>query len=468
MINRLKTLLVIPPNYSTRFSYPNLGITYLGTILRAAGVAARIFDCQTVPQYKDKLLAEAGNYDIVGFYVNFYSAGFVRSMALAVREGAPAGRIIVGGPYANYQPEKIVEEYADIVVLGEGERPVGQIAAGVALESIPSIVYRTRDGGIMKNEKAAAWADLESLPFPAWDMVDYGKYGYTMLKRRPMVSIMTSRGCPHKCIYCTKLIHGHELRLRSVQNVVDEIEHDHTRYGVREIQFMDDNLIASVPRFKGICEEIIRRGLNKQIVFGVPSGLRPDRGDQEMFDLMKRAGFYFTVIAVETADPDVSESLRRNVALDRVHDNIRMARRAGLIVSTFYIFGTPFDTLASMRRSADFALKSDANIVSIFFIIPFPGTDLYDMVVDSKKIDRDALNRCFSYTSMMPLFEANDWTRDDLVRITKRAYRKFYLSPRRILTNLFALPSAYANPLRLLRLVFGLFFHGNPAHEARK
>ncbi|MEW5946519.1 MAG: radical SAM protein [bacterium] len=342
------------------------------------------------------------------------------------------------------------------------------MARGEDLSLIQSIVYRLPDGEIAGNERAAEWVDLEGLPFPDWNMVDYRKYGYTILKKKPMVSIMTSRGCPNQCIYCTKLVHGHELRMRSVQNVVDEIERDHIEYGVREIQFMDDNLTASVPRLKEICEEIIRRGLNRKAVFGIPSGIRPDRGDREMFRLMKRAGFYFVVISVETADGEVSSKLRRGVDLDKVRSMISLARRAGLVVSTFYIFGTPFDTSASMRRSTDFACKSDANILSIFFMLPFPGTDVHDMLVKEGKIEPEDGEASLSYIGMKPVFEANDWTGDDLIAITRRAYKRFYFSPRRIVMNLFRLPEAFRNPLVLLLMLLKLFFHGTPVHERRE
>lgn len=463
----MKLLFVIPPNYSARFSYPNLGIMYLATMLGDNSHEVRILDCQVCGNFREALIKTAAGYDAVGFYVNFFSAELVGEMAMSLRSHYRDKKIIVGGPFANYQPEKIVQDYADIVARGEGENTILDIANGRPLDSIPSIIYRTGDGGVAANEKSGEWIDVDSLPFPAWELVDYRKYGFTILKRPPMVSMMTGRGCPQNCIYCTKLIFGRTLRNRSVDNVVDEIEHNWSRYGVREIQFMDDNLTASMTRFKSICRKIIDRRLNEKLVFGVPSGIRPDTGDREMFELMKEAGFYFTVISVESADPDVSRKLRRNSDLSKVRGVIKMARDAGLIVSTFYIIGTPFDTKASMKRSMDFALDTDANIISIFFLVPFPGTDIYDYLVGEKLIEPESLNRCYSYTSMIPLFEANDWTRDDLVRIAKTSYRAFYFSRRRILMNLFTLSFAYANPLRLLKLLLGLIFHGNPAHDRK-
>jgi len=463
----MKLMLVIPPNYTYRFSYPHLGIMYLYNVLREDGHHVDILDCQTTSDYMEKL-ASPGKYDFIGFYMNYFSVGLVREMASKLRVSNPEVRIIVGGPSANYKPEKFVGSFADIVVLGEGEQAIKAIACGEELSGIPSIVYRLPDGKIVENKKSSTWVDLDSIPFPDWNLVDYRKYGYTFVKKKPVVSIMTSRGCPNRCIYCTKLIHGHEMRMRSVQNVADEIENDHAVFDVSEIHFMDDNLTISLPRFKGICEEIIRRGLNRKVNFGIPSGIRPDTGDQEMFDLMARAGFYFTVIAIESADATVSAKLRRGIDLSRVQETIRLARRSGLIVSTFYIFGTPFDTLATMRKSADFACRSNANILSIFFLLPFPGTDVYDMLVKEEKLEPETSEMGLNYIEMKPVFEANDWTKDDLIALTKRAYRRFYLSPGRILMNLFSLPKTFRNPFVLFVMLLKLFIHGTPVFERRQ
>ena len=463
----MKLLLVIPPNYTTRFSYPNLGIMYLAASLREQGCAADILDCQTEPDYMNVLARDAGAYDGVGFYVNYFSARYVRAMSGLVRATWPHVKRIAGGPLVNHKPEDYVDTYGDIIALGEGEPAIRALAAGDEISKIPGLVYRLPDGTMAANERVAGWVDLDALPFPDWNMVDYRRYGYTIYRKKPLVSMMTSRGCPNRCIYCTKLVHGHALRLRSVQNVVDEIERDHRKYGVREIHFMDDSLTASTSRFKAICEEIIRRGLNRGVYFGIPSGIRPDKGDQEMFDLMKRAGFYFTVIAIESADPDVSSKLRRGVDLSKIGNTIRQARRAGLIVSTFFIFGTPFDTRASMQRSADFACGTNANIISIFFMLPFPGTDLYDMLAEQGKIDAHDREAGFNYIGMKPAFEANDWSEADLRQITTRTFRRFYFSPRRIVMNLLSLPRALGNPFLIPVMLFKLLFHGTPVHEPR-
>lgn len=462
-------LLVIPPNYTSTFSYPFLGIMYLASVLKSEGLDVRIFDCQTTPRFRDRILLEAEKHDTVGFYVNFFTAEDVNNMAADIRRVHPATRIIVGGPYPNYNPEMFLRSYADIVVMGEGEEAIKAIASGEDLSRIQSLVYRTPEGEIVSTPRRPGWTDIENLPFPLWDLVNYRKYSCPINRNRPVVSIQSSRGCPFGCIYCTtKLIHGYNVRMRSPEHVVDELEYDHTRFGIREVQFMDDCMTVSVTRTKKICEEIIRRGLHRRLRLAVPIGIRPDIGDREMFQLMARAGFYYVALAVESANPHVSDSLNRGVNLDKVPAMIEAAKDAGLVVSTFWIFGSPFDTRATLQDSVDFILHSKSNMISIAFLVPFPGTKLYDMFQGDGSVDLEKYEETYSFISKNPIFQANDWTREDLLKLTKRTFRRFYLSPRRILMNVFNLSLVHATIRSLPRIIFNLFFHGRPTYSGKK
>lgn len=461
-------ILVIPPNHTERFAFPQIGVFYLATSLREKGHRATIVDCQFCRDYMSEIVRKLDSDMAVGFYLTTYSYNFVRNMARLLKDRfGDEIRIILGGPHASHKPEELVRDFADIVVSGEGESILPQILEGVDSADIPSLTYRGEQGETVTNRRGELASDLDSLPFPDWGLVDYRKYSFTHYRRRPLVSIMTSRGCRYKCIYCSsRIVHKMQTRMRSPGNVADEMERDIRDYGIRELHVVDDDFTYDVDRVKDICEEIIRRGLERKILLAKPNGIRPDRGDQEMFDLMKRAGFYFTAIAVEAVNPEVSRKLGRGADVERHYETIAMARKSGLFINTFFLMGSPYDTPETMRENIDFACSCPTDIVSFFIIRPFPGTPLFNNLVKTGAIeDMDHCN-IPSCNETTYLFSGENWDVRTLNQMVRTAYRKFYLSPARMFKLMFRLPLFISNPAVLLRLLLNLLKGGTPAADS--
>ncbi|MEW5946520.1 MAG: radical SAM protein [bacterium] len=462
-------ILVVPPNHTSRFAFPQQGIVSLASALKRKKLKVSVTDCQLHRDFLKPLLKAVAEDDDIGFYTTTYSYPFVKGAAAAIKKFNPRARIILGGPHASHLPEKLVEDFADIVVAGEGEKILPRILAGEALEYVPSVSYKNGNGEVMENPRAGLLEDLDSLPFPAWELLDYKKFSFSHYRRLPLVSMVTSRGCEFRCIYCaSSAVHGHETRMRGIESVVGEIELDVEKYGVRELHIVDDDFTCDVERVKEICRAIISRGLNKKILLAKPNAIRPDRGDREMFDLMKMAGFYFTAIAVESADPEVAKKLGRNTDSGRHYETIAMARKAGLFINTFFLMGSPFDTRETMMKNIKLACSIPTDIVSFFMMKPYPGTPLFSHLVKTGKIEDR--NHCGipSCNDGKSFYSANDWNEEDLIRLVMFGYKKYYLNPYRFVRLLLRLPLFISNPIILMKLFFNLLFGGSPASDSRR
>ena len=446
-----------------------MGIVTLASVLKSRGLKVSVFDCQLRRDFADGLVKAAETDRKVGFYTTTYSYHFVREMAKNIKAAYRDAQIILGGPHASHKPQELVEDFADIVAIGEAEEILPRIVSGEPLENLPSIAYKNDAGKAIINHGTELFRDLDSVPFPAWDLFEYKDFRFSHYRRRPLVSMSTSRGCAFKCIYCSSnIVHKYETRTRSVDNVVDEIQWDVEKFGVREIHVIDDDFTYSVDRVKELCGRIISRGLNKKVILAKPNAIRPDRGDQEMFDLLKKAGFYFVAIAVEAVDPEVSKGLRRGVDLEKQLGTIRMARKSGLFINTFYLMGSPFDTKESMMKNIAFACKAPTDIVAFFALQPYPGTVFHNMMVEQGAIEDMSHGQVPSCNEMSSACEANDWTQKDLKRIIKYGYRKYYLSPFRMLRLAARLPLFISDPITLAKLFFNLLFGGSPAADSIK
>ncbi|MFH1338436.1 MAG: cobalamin-dependent protein, partial [Candidatus Omnitrophota bacterium] len=230
-------LLLILPVSPWRWTAPSLGIAYIGSALEGTGFKVKLIDCQITPGYRKKILSLLADYPSVGISVNAGNVSSALDIAREIRNHSPSTRIIMGGPHATAVYERLIPEYADIVVRGEGEDTIVELMQQDDLSSIKGIAYWDKE---LKLTPARPYIqDLDALRFPAWHLYELKRYrlGNTFT---PLAIVMTSRGCPYDCIYCVKYVHGYKVRLRSVDNVLNEIDQLVSRFGIREIQIMDD------------------------------------------------------------------------------------------------------------------------------------------------------------------------------------------------------------------------------------
>ena len=425
-------ILINPPNSSVDYNYPPLGTLYLASALEKAGKSVSVLHWWHIRRYEKQFSDAIRNHKEVGISTNVFTASQAKDLARFIRQHFPEKRIIMGGPYATVMYEKLIPDYADIVVLGEGEETIVELAAGRNLNEIKGIAYW--NGAIKINQPQKLIENLDSIPIPAYHLVDLKKYRFVYYRALPFAAMITSRGCPYQCITCTKVVHGNKLRLRSLQNVMQELDYLVNRFGVREIHFWDDMFNFYPERVKELCRLIINQKY-KKLRFAFPNALRADKGDLEMYQLMAKAGTYSISIAAESGVQDIVNKIGKGLNLTKVKDSIKMARSVGIRTIVYFMLGLPWDTRLTMENTSKFAKSLRSNGVSFFIAHPFPGTRLYEIVKKEGKFIRNTDDDCPGYGAGKAVYEIYSLKKEDVELMYKKAYLDFYLKPQSILNN---------------------------------
>jgi len=444
----MKLLLVRPLWYVEGEGItPPLGPMYLASVARRwvspspeVKIVHMRADMQSVAEYK-RLLREY-DPDIVGFSALSAEAPGLYNIMSLTRSVLPKAFIIVGGPHASFFTDHILDKpETDAVVTGEGEETFAELLdrlqSGRDWTDIRGVAYN-RDGRHIINPSRPFIENLDIIPHPAWDLINLNVYPRFMnmnayLAASSYMPVVTSRGCPYKCVYCHKIF-GKRFRARSVENVMDELQILYREYGVREFHFFDDIFNCDLDRAKEICREIINSGMDIKLAF--PNGVRGDRLDDELIELLAQAGTYCMNFAVETVSPRLQKIIKKNLDIEKVKENMEKAYNAGIIPATFYMLGFPTETPEEMRQTIEFAIKTKALRAMFFSVMAYPRTELFDIVKqyypDYDIADKNFLNLHY----WEPIYQQKNNGFGNMKKLTRKAYRRFYLRPWRVLNIL--------------------------------
>lgn len=425
-------MLLINPKSNFWFTYPHLGTAYLASCLNAIGEKTEIFDCQYEPDYMRRLMKTIKSHLNVGITVNVANISNALEIAQTAKKFYPEKKIIMGGPLATVNYQYYLNKYADIIVLGEGEKTIKEIATTKNLSKIKGIAYW--DNEIKITQKRELITDLDSIPYPGWHLVELSKYRPPVA--RTIATMMTSRGCPFDCINCTKLIHGYNYRERSIDNILGEIDLLNEKFKIKEIHFWDDLFTYKPQRVKDLCQAIIKRKY-KRLRLAVPSGIRADIIDKEMFALMQQAGFYGLTVAIESGSQKIIDSLGKKLDLAKVNDAINVLKKFKFKIGAFFMLGTPQDTLETMQETLNFAKRLKVHHAYFFITLPIPGTKLYDLVKEKGKFLQDLTFLSRGYDDGKATYEIGELRAKDVETMLKRSYREFYFRPSQLLRTIF-------------------------------
>ena len=427
---------------------PPLGILHLISSQRKwgkAGVEYRVMDLGLEDRPAETFARDVVSWkpDVVCFSVLSKEAGEMGRLASFVKETRGETIVIAGGPHATACSDDVMKESAvDYCVIGEGERTFAELMDSIAghgnPEDVRGIVHRSK-GAVLRTPARSFIEDLDSLPGPAWEMIDLKRYSgkqsmNVVSAARVYAPIMTSRACPYECIYCHGMF-GRKHRVFSVERIIGEIRELNERFGVGEFAVLDDAFNLDMERSKRIFREIIASGIKVKLSF--PNGIRGDRVDEEMIDLMKRAGTYMVTFGVESASGRIQQMIRKNLDLDKVQKAISMADSEGMLVRGFFMIGFPGETVDEINKTIGFALKSNLTMAAISSVVPFKGTALGKMA-DDVPCAEEALQDEMHYLSERPFYTRAYGV--DIRAIQRRAYMKFYLRPGIILKLLRRIP----------------------------
>jgi anaerobic magnesium-protoporphyrin IX monomethyl ester cyclase len=386
-VNPLTEVLLIYPFYRRRyerspFRFPPLGIGYIASFLKQHGFDVKVVDGTF--QTEDKVIKEVERSSprIVGIY-SMYSME-KESISLAKRIRHLTDLMVAGGPLPTINPLDFTEDF-DVVVIGEAEHTMLDIVknflSGREVKGIQGTVCK--DGGAVRyGERRQPIVDIDSIPFPARELFDNDSYKeyYTKHFGYTMTSMISSRGCPFKCDFCSKPVFGDTFRSRSPQKIVDEMEYI-VSLGYDAIWFADDCFTITKDRVIRICEEITRRGL--KVKWQCLS--RADTIDLEMATKMKEAGCKRIYFGIEAGDSRILRIMKKGIDLQVAKKAVYAAKSAGMETGAFFIIGYPGESDQTILNTIKFVTSLPLDYVSFTLPYPIPGTGLYEKVKHSLK-----------------------------------------------------------------------------------
>ncbi|MDD5772137.1 MAG: radical SAM protein [bacterium] len=399
-------------------SYPNLTLaTLAGHLIKDHSV--RIIDLDFVNDPWQSLSEEIDSFqpDIVAASIKTPVYNITRDLMANVKKKYPAVKTIAGGVHITAMPEEAAAAGCfDIIILGEGDLVLPDLLKS-PLSSAPRVI-----------PARPLIVDLDSLPFPAWQLFDLTKYKNSRISSRanPVGHIETSRGCAYSCNFCSKLTFGTDYRMKSTNRVVDEMEYM-LKCGFKEIHIADDSFTQDIKRAKAICNEIVRRGL--KFPWSLINGVRVNLVDEEFFRIAKKAGLWQTGFGIETGDQKVLEKISKKTTLEQIKRAVTAANNAGIDTFGFFIFGLSGETEESMEKTIQFSKSLPLSIAKFDICIPYPGTDYYQELLAKGKILHQDWPSYIVHQIEKPIFQHENLDWPTISLYYKRAFREYYLRP---------------------------------------
>jgi radical SAM superfamily enzyme YgiQ (UPF0313 family) len=359
---KMRVLLVnlpLPHNRKLKRIYP-MGLLYIASFLRQHNpyASVEIFNPQVANVGFRKTLRNilSTDWDVLGFGYWTNQFQFANRLSAAVKKARPRGLIVHGGVHPTVQPYAALEN-ADAVVLHEGEETLSelldQFVRGDSDLNIPGLL--TKGDQEMEAKRASRFiADLDSLPFPAWDLLDLRLYRTPMhVVGGPRFPIIGSRGCPYDCSFCVSpALWRRHVRWRSPRNIVDELEEVTKRFGVKQFHFWDDNLLLNGKHIAGLAKEILRRGLKIKWVGLTRASHVVQR--EELMPLLARAGLIGLEIGIESANALAYDIVQKNETLENLVKACEIQKRSGMFPMYTYMSYLPGDTIRGAYEQARF------------------------------------------------------------------------------------------------------------------
>jgi len=447
-------ILLMRPEFDDAQVSPHLGLGYLSASLKNAGHKVKVLD-----GLREKIEYDPKDWDLVGLTaMSTYFPELCKEVEKAKSYGL---KTIIGGSHVICDPgQSLIDSGADYAAAGEGERTITQLASGKDPSQVEGLYYWEKGKPIKSNPDLSELFkqkvmytskignqsrdfinNVDDFGEPDWESIDPRTYPQTfphgtIYKKTPFAPIITTRGCPYSCTYCSAPITaGKKMRYRDPKKVVDEIENLVNNYGVKEIQIEDDNFTLKRHHAAAICEEIIKRKI--KLFWSLPNGVRIDKLDSELLSLMKKSGCYFMSLGIESANQRILNMIKKHLDKDLVRNVVKMVKDSGIDGVGFFMIGFPTETKKEIMNTINFACSLDLERANFHKAVPLPGTELYDLWIEKYSKNQNIDWKIFC----MDQFNA-DWAEvspKQLERLHKLAFFKFYFTKFRIIKFIFAL-----------------------------
>lgn len=411
-------------------SHPPLGLLYIGAALEKEGHKVEVLDYYAEDISREKLENSLKSSDAVGMMV--YTNDYKPSLKISrlIKEINPDIPLIIGGPHCTFlQKQSLIDAPdADICVVGEGEEVILDIVkflqGKMKLSDIHGIYYR--DNNSIKSGKPLKVIDnLDNLPFPARHLVekyDYGAFAFGYNIKKKVTSLISSKGCPFQCRFCSRysnLIKDWSFRMRSAENVVNEILEINDKY--RSIMVVDDNFLADKKRAHKIFDMLLESDIDLDFLI---EGARVDTADKELYLKMKKAGVKFILFGVESGNQDVLDFYNKKITIPQIRKAINLARDMNFFITASFIIGAPIETKKHIENTINFACSLPIDLANFAPLVYMRGSELWTEAVEKNKISKneDAVLADIS-------IDLGNFTKEELIDYTIEAFNSFYFRP---------------------------------------
>lgn len=361
--------------------YPPLGLLYISAFLNQEQITNSVFDSTFADKASLFAQIEAEKPDVLAIYTNLMTKLNVLKIAKTCKQLSPETTVIMGGPDVTYNVENYLKNGADYIVIGEGENTMFELVKH--LEEYPKskpteisgLAFLNDAGGVIKTADRTKVRDINELPVPNRDAIPIHKYLEAWKSRhgQSALNVSTQRGCPYTCKWCSTAVYGQSYRRRSPEKVVAELKEIKTKYNPDTIWFVDDVFTVSHKWLREFCTELEKQQV--KIPFECIS--RADRMNQEVIDLLKKAGCFRIWIGAESGSQKIIDAMDRRVSVDQVREMIIEARKQGIETGTFIMLGYPGETKEDIEETINHLKISNPDHFTITVAYPIKGTSLY-------------------------------------------------------------------------------------------
>jgi anaerobic magnesium-protoporphyrin IX monomethyl ester cyclase len=371
--------------------YPTLGLLYISAYLRREGVDVEIFD-STFAQRQQLFERLAQGRGVIGIYTNLMTRRPVLDIVAAAKRHG--WTVVLGGPESANYPGEYLASGADVVVVGEGETTMAELLPALAargphrLHGVTGTVFRDANGVVVTNAEREKISDLDSLPWPDRGQIDQARYVDVWREKHGMgsVNLITARGCPYKCDWCSHAVFGYTHRRRSYLDCASELEHVMETYRPDQVWYSDDVFTISHPWLFGYAKELKRRNL--RVPFETIS--RADRMmKDEVLQTLADMGCYRIWIGSESGSQRILDAMQRGVTVDQVVWAAKAAKRYGIQVGMFLMWGYPGEQIDDIAATVDLVSKCQPEVHLTTVAYPIKNTGYFRKTADSIVIDKE-------------------------------------------------------------------------------
>jgi len=377
----LDILFIDPPGRNGHV--PNNGLAYICANLKQHGLRTKVVDLNMKQKNQDRYLEYIDKCRLVGVSVKGHVLHAALNIVKQIKLHSFTIPVVLGGPQITVVGEKILKEnpFVDYGLKGDAEYALLDLYNSLNIpdkSNISGLIWR-RNGRIISNPYDFI-KNLDKLPFPDYaefDSVDIIELGFKKNIAKIIYPIVTSRGCPYQCIYCSVgKIKGRIFRARTPENCIEELIYAQDKYGIERFQVLDDTFTQDMTRASKFCELLINRKLNLKWTCG--NGIRADRLDLNLAKLMKQSGCYHIAFGVESTDPEILDKVNKKISLEKIEQAIKIIKNVGIEPHAYFIVGLPGANFEKDLKSLVWS-KNVGVAASFWMLVPYEGTPLWEL-----------------------------------------------------------------------------------------